>query len=150
VDDHALQRIAAAVTPAVMVSACGLLALGLDNQAARMTTRLRDLAREFRSISGGQTARCAALRVEVTILARRHRFYVWALLCNYCALLSFVGTSLLALAAGVSEVPTGLPLLVFSLGVVLLALMAMFTLLAIRLSRVAIRLEEEEVLREPN
>ena len=32
-----LQRIAQAVTPAVMVSACGLIALGLDNQVSRMS-----------------------------------------------------------------------------------------------------------------
>jgi hypothetical protein len=129
-----------------MVSACGLLALGLDNQAARMTTRLRDLAREYRGLVGEAAARKAALRREVEVLGTRHHLYVLALLCNYGALLAFVGTSLLALAQGIVFVPQGVPLVAFSLGVLLLAAMSVLTLASIRLSRAAIRVEEHEVL----
>lgn len=144
---EAVQRIAAAITPAVMVSACGLLALGLDNQAARMTSRLRDLALEFRSIHGqGDRERTLAIRRETTILARRHRHYTVALLCNYGALLAFVLTSVSALsgALGASHLLT---LSLFTLGVVLLAVMAIYTIIAVRLSRRAISIEEEYVLR---
>lgn len=139
-DAEVVQRIAGAVTPAVMVSACGLLALGLDNQAARMTTRLRDLAREFRGDCGD--ARERALRDEVVVLSRRHGLYVAALLFNYGALLSFVLASASAL-----WLRTELVLVTFGAGVLLLAGMAVCTLSSVRLSRRAIVLEEREVLR---
>src|SRR3989337_1419441 len=57
VQPDAIQRIAAAVTPAVMVSACALIALGLDNQVSRMAMRLRELAREHRALPAGHPRR---------------------------------------------------------------------------------------------
>jgi len=143
-DADALSRIAAAVTPAVMVSGCGLLALGLDNQAARMTGRLRELAREYRTTDDERRAR--HLRSETRVLSRRHGFYTVALLANYSALLSFLLSSAAALAFGAhGQTPM---LLLFALGVVLLATMAICTLLSVRLSRQSIVIEEREVLRE--
>jgi len=143
----AVQRIAAAVTPAVMVSACGLLALGLDNQAARMTGRLRDLARELRALEPDD-ARKKTIREETLVLARRHGLYVAALMCNYGALLAFVLTSATALAA-IFHSSNAVPLALFATGVVLLGAMAVCTLLSVRLSRRAIMHEEREVLGAP-
>jgi hypothetical protein len=140
-----LQSIAAAVTPAVMVSACGLLALGLDNQAARMTTRLRDLAKEFRTLAPG-VARRVAIRGEVVVLKERHRFYTRALLSNYAALLAFVLTSTTSLLQSLLGFTAMAPLGLFGVGVGLLATMAIYTLSAVRLSRRAIELEERDVL----
>lgn len=140
-----IQRIVVAVTPAVMLSACGLLALGLDNQAARMTGRIRELVRESRGLPPA-TPRRTALRAEVLILTRRHSLLTTALLCNYGALLAFVLASLLSLAQGI--VPLGgeaVPFAVFTVGVMLLAGMAVLTLASVRLSRNAIRHEEEEI-----
>src|SRR5512138_2029878 len=99
-----LQQIAAAVTPAVMVSACGLIALGLDNQIARMALRLRELAREHRAREVSP-ARRAALAEQIATLDRRHGLYFLALLLNYAALLAFVVTSLLWLAQAFMPVP---------------------------------------------
>ena len=141
---EAARRIAAAVTPAVMVSACGLLALGLDNQAARMTGRLRDLAKEYRALPPS-SPRVTALRTETRILSRRHGLYIVALTCNYAALLAFVFTSAAALWADVAPL-RGVALLFFASGVILLGTMAVSTLLSVRLSRHAIALEEREVL----
>ncbi|WP_200883721.1 hypothetical protein [Archangium violaceum] len=45
-DISSLRVIGAAVTPAVRGSACGILATGLDNQSARMTSRTRDMLKE--------------------------------------------------------------------------------------------------------
>lgn len=144
-DADALSRIAAAVTPAVMVSGCGLLALGLDNQAARMTGRLRELAREFRATDDARRMR--HVQAQTRILSRRHRLYAVALMANYSALLSFLLTSATALWFGVAahEVVLGL----FGTGVVLLSVMALCTLLSVRLSRNAIEVEEREVLTDP-
>jgi hypothetical protein len=145
-DLDALSRVAAAVTPAVMVSACGLLALGLDNQAARMTGRLRELAREGRSTDDARRLR--HLRVEIRVLRRRHALYTAALLCNYGALLSFLLASASALFGG----RVGEPIVValFGGGVLLLASMAICTLLSVRLSRRSIEIEEREILRDPD
>lgn len=143
----ALQQIAAAVTPAVMVSACGLIALGLDNQAARMAARLRDLAREWRALPP-HAARRAAVAEQVEVLDRRHGLYSRALLLNYGALFAFVVTSLLWLAQAYWAVPPELPVLVFGLGVAMLAAMAVLVIAAISQARSTIEAEAGEVLRE--
>lgn len=140
-----LQQIAAAVTPAVMVSACGLIALGLDNQTARMANRLRDLAREWRELSGA-SARRVVLARQVEVLDRRHGLYSRALLLNYGALFAFVVTSLLWLAQGWLPLPSALPVLVFAAGVVMLGAMAVLVIASIQQARSTLRLEAREVL----
>jgi len=136
----ALQRITVAVTPAVMVSACALTALGLDNQAARMSARLRELAREFRELSSSDRRR-DIVRQQVASFDERHRLLINALLLDYGALLSFVATSFLELAAGFLPVPLGLPMLVFAAGVAMLIAMAVFVMHSERRARSAIVLE---------
>jgi hypothetical protein len=143
-DIDSLARLTAAVTPAVMVSACGLLALGLDNQAARMTGRLREIAREYRATTDEQRAR--HLKTETQVLSRRHGYYTVALLANYSALLSFLVSSAAGLTFGSSGHTAVLVL--FGVGVGFLALMAICTLSSVRLSRASIVVEELEVLRE--
>lgn len=139
-----VQRVAAAVTPAVMVSACALVALGLDNQAARVANRLRELAREYRDHP--DAARRPALAEQMTVLERRHAHYIRALRLDYAALLLFVLTSLLYLVRGGLPVPELVPTAAFLSGTVLLAAMAFFVLASLRLSRAAIRMEHARTL----
>jgi hypothetical protein len=148
VDLLSLRLIGAAVTPAVMVSGCGILATGLDNQVARMTTRARDMAREWRSLPAGHPRR-ELLRQEIVILDRRHILLAQALMLDYAALLSFVVTSLLYLMQRQFSVPEGAPVVSFALGVVLLGGIAVYALASLRLSRQAIKLEMREVFEEP-
>jgi hypothetical protein len=144
---QALQQIAAAVTPAVMVSACGLIALGLDNQTARMAARLRELAREWRELdSEGGLGRRRLLARQVAVLDRRHGLYYRALLLNYGALFAFVVTSLLWLAQAFAPVPAEIPILAFAFGVAMLAGMAVLVISSIYLARHALLLEADEVL----
>jgi hypothetical protein len=145
--EHALQQIAAAVTPAVMVSACGLVALGLDNQISRMSLRVRELVREHRA-EGVGAARRAVLAEQVAILDRRHGLYSRALLLDYAALLAFVVTSLAWLAQPLLRIPSEIPVVVFAAGVAMLAAMAVFVIAAIRLARHTIESEAAEVLRD--
>lgn len=140
-------QIAAAVTPAVMVSACGLVALGLDNQTARMSARLRELTREWRELPPPSPRR-AVVAGQIEILDRRHGLYSRALLANYGALLAFVGTSLLWLTQGALGLPGALPVVIFGLGVVMLAVMAVLVIAAILQARRTIEAEAAEVLRE--
>lgn len=143
---NALQQVAAAVTPAVMVSACGLVALGLDNQTARMAMRLRELTHEWRGLPE-PSARRAVLVSQVAVLDRRHGLYSWALLLVYGALFAFVVTSLLSLATAFWPIPAELPVVTFGLGVAMLAGMAVFVIAAVRLARRTIRAEVAEILR---
>jgi len=143
----ALQQIGAAVTPAVMVSACGLVALGLDNQTARMAMRLRELAREWRELPP-ESGRRERLARQVGVLDRRHGLYSRALLLNYGALLAFVLTSLLWLAQAFAAVPPELPVAVFAAGVLMLGAMAVLVIASIHLARVALRIEADEVVGE--
>jgi Protein of unknown function (DUF2721) len=139
-----LQQIAAAVTPAVMVSACGLIALGLDNQISRMANRVRDLVREHRG-DGVTASRRAAIAAQVAILDRRHAFYFRALILVYAALFAFVVTSLLWLAQTFLAVPATFPVAVFALGVLMLAAAAVFVIASIYLARTTIQAEAAEI-----
>jgi hypothetical protein len=142
---NAYQQITAAVTPAVMVSACGLIALGLDNQISRMGLRLRELAREHRD-EGVLPDRRATVARQVAVLDRRHGLYFRALILNYGALFAFVVTSLLWLAQGVVPLPPELPLIVFAMGLVMLAALSVLVVAAIHLARRTIESEAAEVV----
>ncbi len=141
---NAIQQIAAAVTPAVMVSACALVALGLDNQISRMALRLRELAREHRG-DAVSSSRRAAVAAQVAILDRRHGLYFRALILDYGALFAFVVTSAIGLAQAFVPVPAEFPLAVFALGVLMLAAMALLVIAAITLARTTIQAEADEV-----
>jgi len=140
-----LQQIAAAVTPAVMVSACGLVALGLDNQIARMSVRLRELAREHRD-SDLSRSRRQMVAAQVAVLDRRHGLYFRALILVYAAMFAFVLTSLLWLGQAFVPIPVELPVVVFALGVLMLAGMAVLAMASVQLARHTIRAEAAEVL----
>jgi len=142
-----VQRITAAVTPAVMVSACGLIALGLDNQIARVSGRLRDLAHEVRDPNRRPSEPKVELTEQIRILDRRHALYSTAILLDYAALLAFVLTSLLYLLQRSINVATIAPLLAFAVGVVLLGVMSVYVLASLRLARSALTLEEHRALR---
>ena len=148
-DMASLRLIGAAVTPAVMVSACGILATGLDNQIGRMTSRMREMMREWRSLPEGD-ARREVLKAEVSILDRRHLLLAQALGMAYGALISFVMTSLLYLTQRHFAVPEALPVLAFSAGVLLLGGIAVFALASLRLGRDAIALEKRELYLDAN
>jgi hypothetical protein len=147
-DLSSIRLIGTAVTPAVMVSACGIVATGLDNQIARMSSRVRDMTREWRLLPEGHSRR-AILRMEVSILDRRHAILARAIGVTYAALLSFVVTSLLYLTKRHMEIPETLPVVSFSLGVVLLGGTALLALASLRLGRRAIALELQELFEEP-
>jgi hypothetical protein len=142
--EHALEHLAAAVTPAVMVSACGLIALGLDNQIARMSGRLRELAREFREDDA--PVRRSVVARQVRVLELRHRLYSRAILLDYLALFSFVLTSLLWLGQAFLSISPVVPVVTFGVGVVLLAGMAIYVMASITLAQRTVRAEAADIL----
>jgi hypothetical protein len=128
-----------------MVSACGLIALGLDNQIARMSVRLRDLAREHRE-PGLSRSRRETVEAQVAVLDRRHGLYFRALILVYAAMFAFVLTSLLWLVQAFAPLPGQLPVVTFALGVLMLAGMAILTIASVQLARHTIKAEAAEAL----
>jgi hypothetical protein len=143
-DISSIRFIGAAVTPAVLVSACGILAAGLDGQMARLSGRIRELVREWRELPEG-AARRELLKAEVSILDRRHLLLARALSLSYGALFAFVLTSLLYLTQRRFEMPDVLPVLAFAVAVLMLGGIAVFALASLRLGRDAIGLEKQEM-----
>jgi hypothetical protein len=135
-----LPRIASAVTPAVMVSACGLIALGLINLSQALSGRLRDLTREHRAAPTAETRR-QIIRRQVAILGRRHLTVTWALFLDYGAILAFTITSLLFLGHGAVAIPAFVEPFFFLVGVLLLCGASGFAIAAVHLDGGALRLE---------
>jgi hypothetical protein len=146
-DLSAIRFIGAAVTPAVLVSGCGILAAGLDGQMARLAARMRELLAEWRTLPGGHPRR-ELLKAEVALLDRRHRLLARALALAYGALLAFVMTSLLYLSQRRFDLPDGLPVAAFTVAVLMLAGLAVFALASLRLGRDAIGMEKREMFME--
>ncbi|WP_434346347.1 DUF2721 domain-containing protein [Myxococcus virescens] len=89
--------------------------------------------------------RRAVLRQGGAILDRRHATLARAIAFTYTALLAFVMTSLLYLTKRQTQRPEALPVVSFSVGVLLLGATALLVLASLRLSRRAIKLERQEL-----
>ncbi|WP_228560460.1 MULTISPECIES: DUF2721 domain-containing protein [Myxococcus] len=77
------------------------------------------------------------LRQEVAILDRRHAILARAIAFTY--------TALLYLTKRQTQLPEALPVVSFSVGVLLLGATALLVLASLRLSRRAIKLERQEL-----
>ena len=91
------QLIVQMVSPAVMVSACGLMLLGLGNKYARVVDRIRAFAAELRNlkklgagITPVDSARLRVLELQLPDLMRRGRLLRNSVLMFYTAIFSFV------------------------------------------------------------
>jgi hypothetical protein len=96
--------IAAMMTPATLISACGLLLLGIYNKHASSTASLRTLNRELRSLANGpvdKSSEWRRLQVEKQCRLLRRRLTLTLRQIQYVAVASclFLLTSLM-LAAG--------------------------------------------------
>jgi small-conductance mechanosensitive channel len=96
------QLIVQMVSPAVMVSACGLMLLGLGNKYARVVDRIRVFAAEVRALrklapqaTEADRQRLRILEVQIPDLFRRGKLLRNALLYFYMAIASFVVCSFL-------------------------------------------------------
>jgi hypothetical protein len=134
------------VTPAVMISACGLLLLSVSNKLARIVDRIRGLNSEDRDLASDvDGVRRLSIRNQIDLLLRRA-----VLLRNACGLLYlavavFALTSLcvgLSHAAHVFEV---LMLVLFVLGLATVVWAGILAYLEIRLSHHAIAEEIKEL-----
>jgi len=135
--------ITTAVAPIVMVSAAGLLVLGIQTKNLHLADRVRQLTQEMRE-SGADTTRRAAIAQQLVLFERRVRVTQRALELLYVAIFCFVATALaLAAAPWLSRSATGLPIIaaLFTLGIVFLLLAIVLEFLEMRAGLATIRLE---------
>ena len=136
--------IATAVAPIVMVSAAGLLFIGIQTKNLHLADRIRDLLREYRAAGGPEsTARREAIRAQVALFEKRVRTSQRALEAIYVAIFCFVATAmLLAATPWLGRMPV-LPVAgaLFTIGIA-------FVLLAIVLEFLEMRVGLETVVLE--
>lgn len=96
-----LQTITSAAAPIVMVSAAGLLFLGLQTKNLHLADRIRTLAAEYRALAGDpqHKQRLEQLRDQLGLFERRVRLSQRALEFLQIAMLCFVMTSLVLASA---------------------------------------------------
>ncbi len=104
-NEFAIQAIQGILAPAIMVSACGLLLLGLLNRYATTMSRMRSLNDERRRLATSlappaepvpaAVARLASVTRQLAELLDRVRLLRNAVLCQVAAVGCFVLTSLL-------------------------------------------------------
>lgn len=139
--------LAAMITPAVLISAAGLLSLSTSNRLARVVDRTRVLVREFESLaptpaSPGRAAREGLILRQLQDLTSRARLVQAALTTLYLSLGLFILTSLLLGLSAAFGVQTRLTLVVsLAGGLCLLA----SSLLLIAEARIAVRSLADEI-----
>jgi hypothetical protein len=93
--DNLLGLIQSMVTPAVMISACGLLLLSLTNKLGRIIDRIRDLNAEDRAMAvSEESVRRVSIRTQIDQLVRRAVMIRSACGLLFVAVSVFVVTSL--------------------------------------------------------
>jgi hypothetical protein len=135
--------IATAVAPIVMVSATGLLFIGVQTKNLHLADRVRDLMREYRATDPKDKERREAIRAQVVLFEKRIRLSQRALESLYGAIGFFVTTTFLLAVApwiGQTAVPTPVTGGIFILGIasLLLALVLEFLEMRAGLSTIAI------------
>lgn len=107
---NAVQIIQLMLAPAVMINACGLLLLGINNKYSLVVSRIRLLNEEKRRlmIKMGEKApttddnvRLESIAVQISALTYRAKFVRNSVLCYTSAIALFVSTSLVL---GISSV----------------------------------------------
>lgn len=133
------QLIVQMVSPAVMVSACGLMLLGLGNRYGRVIDRIRAFSSEWRELKrrGDDADRLRTLEVQLPDLFRRGKLLRNAVLFFYVAIFLFVVCSFV-----IPLTNTALPLLLFCAG---MACVLTGTLSALRETLLSFRLINLEV-----
>lgn len=149
------------LAPVVMVSACAILATGLLARYAVINDRLRALARERldlirtaeknmdnpKPLLAADRERLTEIDHQLPDLLRRHKLAHDSVLTLYLAVLAFIANMIVIAAAVLTgaEWVTTLILIVFLIGVGLLALAILFTLREVRTSHHAVQYEVQRV-----
>jgi Protein of unknown function (DUF2721) len=145
--------ITSAVAPIVMVSAAGLLFMGLQSKNMQLADRIRALTAEYRAspATAAELERRQHIVDQLRLFERRIRLSQRALELIYLAIVCFVTTSLLLpavtwLSGRVQAVTVAG---IFVLGVILLLCALIVEFMEMRIGLQTIRIEIDDALRAP-
>ncbi len=134
------------VTPAVMISACGLLLLSVSNKLGRIVDRIRDLNTEDRGLAAEvEAVRRLSIRNQIDLLLRRALLLRNACGLLYLAVAVFALTSLCVGLSAAGHIFEVLMLVLFVIGLATVVWAGILAYLEIRLSHHAIAEEIKEL-----
>jgi hypothetical protein len=143
----ALQILAAAVTPVVMVSATAILISGVNSRYMAISDRMRSITHEYRDKDTSPERR-SVLRRQLSIFTRRVELVSWAVRTLYLAAACFVSVALLISATSWRHMLVEVTLPLFFMGIVLIMIAICCQLLELHASNRTILLEVKDVLEE--
>jgi hypothetical protein len=141
-----LNLVQSMVTPAVMISACGLLLLSMSNKLARIVDRIRGLNAEDRTVPpGDESVRRHSIRNQIDSLVRRATYLRNACGLLYLAVAVFAASSLCVGLSRVASAFGTLMLVAFVAGLGIVVWSGILAYLEIRLSHQAVTEEIREL-----
>jgi hypothetical protein len=140
-----LQVIAAAVAPAVMISAAAVLIIGVNQKHASLGDRLRELAAEFRA-AATTAKRRENIRRQVRLFQRRLAYVATAHLWLYASVLCFVGMVLVITLSSRKPSWERMTLGLFVIGIALMLGALLAELVELRLAGRTLELELQDVV----
>ncbi len=148
---ESLPPITTAVAPVVMVSAAGLLFIGVQSKNLHLADRIRALAAEYRALAPAPAAedRRGQIADQLRLFEQRLRLSQRALELLYLAIICFVLTSFLLASTVWLGVLARTTVTIFVLGVALLLMALVVQFLEMRVGLKTIQIEVDSVVRAP-
>jgi hypothetical protein len=143
--NDAIQVLAAAVTPVVLVSATAILISGSNSRYISISDRMRALAHEYRDPNCVEQRRTTILREMLTFRYRVH-LVSWAVRALYTAVGAFISDALIISATLWREMLAAATLPLFLLGILLIVLAIVCQLLELQSSDRTISLEISDIV----
>lgn len=140
------------LTPGVMLSACGLFLLGLQNKFSNIITRLRELTEERRELklqdqlNKFQQSRLQSIEKQIVGLQRRARLDKDSILSIYAGMIFFLLTSLSIAIKDLGWVLENeiFILILFLIGTAFVFAGTVFAYLEVRISYRVVQIEVDE------
>jgi hypothetical protein len=150
---RSFQVITSAIAPVVMVSATGLLFMGVQAKHLHLADRLRALMTEYRTLGAdpAHQDRREPLVAQLVLFTKRIRLSLRALELLYVAVFCFVMTSLFLVSESFTAplvTPAVTPVM-FVLGVSCLLLALVFEFLELRTGLTTILIETSDAVQPP-
>ena len=142
--NDALQVLAAAVTPVVLVSATAILISGINSRYISISDRMRALAHEFRD-PNCMEKRQVTISHEMVTFQHRIRLVSWAVRALYLAVGAFVTDALIISATLWREMLAIATLPLFLVGILLIMFAIVCQLLELQTSNHTISLEVRDI-----
>jgi hypothetical protein len=143
--NDAMQVLAAAVTPVVLVSATAILISGSNSRYISISDRMRALAHEYRDANCEEQRRITISRQMLTFEYRIH-LVSWAVRALYTAVGAFITDALIISATLWRHMLAAATLPLFLLGILLIVLAIVCQLLELQSSNRTISLEISDIV----